>query len=306
MKNWYSFLGCLLLAAAIWLIHNLSRMNSDVVSVQLIAESNIEGRARRANEPVTVTARCKASGFRLIYLHSRERTAVVRFDAEDFQHREGDFFSIQSSQLYKYVPAIFGPIQAVESFISESLLFRFSSENSKKVPVTAVSSLGFKAQYTKMSELELNPDSVLVYGTPEMLKTVDAVYTEPIIKNEIRNDVHGEARLEKPSGLRLSHDVVDYSLKVSRYVEIRRSLPVEVRNLPPTARVLTFPALIDVSMRCVFPLLSDDPGDGLELYVDYSEFRKSLAGKCVVRYDSLPAGVISCSLHPEVCECVER
>ena len=281
-------------------------MNSDVVSVQLIAESNIEGRARRANEPVTVTARCKASGFRLIYLHSRERTAVVRFDAEDFQHREGDFFSIQSSQLYKYVSAIFGPIQSVESFISESLLFRFSSENSKKVPVTAVSSLGFKAQYTKMSELELNPDSVLVYGTPEMLKTVDAVYTEPIVKNEIRNDVHGEARLEKPSGLRLSHDVVDYSLKVSRYVEIRRSLPVEVRNLPPTARVLTFPALIDVSMRCVFPLLSDDPGDGLELYVDYSEFRKSLAGKCVVRYDSLPAGVISCSLHPEVCECVER
>ena len=281
-------------------------MNSDVVSVQLVAESNLEGRARRAAEPVTVTARCKASGFRLIYLHSRERTAVVRFEAEDFQHRDGDFYTISSSQLYKYVSAIFGPIHSVESFITESLVIRFNPENFKKVPVKAVSVLGFRPQYTKMSELSLSPDSVVVYGTPEILKSVDEVFTAPVIRNDIRNDLHGEVRLEAPPAVRLSHEVVGYSLKVSRYVEIRRSLPVSVKNLPKGAGLITFPALVDVSLRCIFPLISDDPADGLELYVDYSEFRNSLTGKCVVRYDSLPAGVLSCSLSPEVCECVER
>ena len=306
MKSWSSFIGCLLLAAAIWLIHNLSRMNSDVVSVQLIAESNLEGRARRAAEPVTVTARCKASGFRLIFLHSRERTAVVRFEPDDFQHREGDFYTIASSQLYKYVSAIFGPIHSVESFITESLLFRFNAENCKRVPVTPVSMLGFRAQYTKMSELTLSPDSVMVYATPEILKTVDEVRTVPIVRGDIRNDLHGEVRLEVPAAVRLSNDVVGYSLKVSRYVEIRQSLPVSVRNLPQGSRLICFPALVDVSLRCIFPLIVDDPSEGLELFVDYSEFRNSITGKCVVHYDALPTGVLSCSLEPEVCECVER
>lgn len=306
MKNWYSFLGCLLLAAAIWLIHNLSRMNVDIVSVQIVAESNIEGRALRASESLTVTARCKASGFRLIYLHSDDKTRVVRFDPEDFQYEGGDNYVIQSAQLYKYVTAIFGPVQAVESFITDRLVCRFVREDCVKVPVKAVSSISFKPQYTLLSELEISPDSVLVYGTPEIIKRIGVVYTAGIVRTDVRGDVHGEVKLEKPAGVRLSQDEVGYTLRVGRYVEVKATLPVEIHNLPEKVDVSTFPALVDAYLRCKFPLVSDDPSDGLECYVDYNEFAGSLTGKCVIHAGALPLGVISCRLEPEMCECVEK
>ena len=281
-------------------------MNVDIVSMQIVAESNIEGRALRASESLTVTARCKASGFRLIYLHSDDKTRVVRFDPEDFQYEGGDTYVIQSAQLYKYVTDIFGPVHSVESFITDRLVCRFAREDCVKVPVKAISNIRFKPQYTLLSELELSPDSVLVYGTPEMLKRVGVVYTSNIVRNDVRGDLHGEVALEKPAGVRLSQDQVRYTLRAGRYVEVKAALPVQVHNLPERVSVSIFPALVDVYMRCKFPMVNDDPSEGFECYVDYNEFAGSITGKCVIHVGALPLGVISCRLEPEMCECVEK
>ena len=125
MKNWQYFAGCLALSAGIWLIHNLSHMQTDVVTVQVVAESNISGRAAASSDAVSLTARCKASGFRLLYLERKKDAVRVRFDADDFEQEEGDYFSIGSAQLYRYVNDIFGAGTSVESFLFDKLRFRF-------------------------------------------------------------------------------------------------------------------------------------------------------------------------------------
>ena len=117
MKNWHYFLGCLALSAGIWLIHNLSHMQTDVVTVSVIAESRLPGRSARSGEAVSMTARCKASGFRLLYIEHRDEPVVVRLDPDDLAKAEGDFFTISSSQLYRYVNDILGPGTSVESFL---------------------------------------------------------------------------------------------------------------------------------------------------------------------------------------------
>ena len=115
MKNWQTFLSCLALSAGIWLIHNMSHLQTSVVAIDVVAQSSINGRAERCVEPVSVTARCKASGFRLIYLGRKSKAVNVCFDAEDFHHEEWDVFSISSAQLYRYVKDIFGAGASVES-----------------------------------------------------------------------------------------------------------------------------------------------------------------------------------------------
>ena len=56
--------------------------------------------------------------------------------------------------------------------------------------------------------------------------------------------------------------------------------------------------------RCVFPLLSD-PRGMVDFHVDYGEFARSITGRCVVHHGALPKGVISCTVTPDVVECVE-
>lgn len=305
MRNSYAFLACLLLSAGTWLIHNLSHMQTDVVTVSIVAESNLVGRASRSRDEVSVTARCKASGFRILNLNWTDRVRTVHFDAEDFRHRGGDYFTVSSNQLYRYVSEIFAPGVSVESFLVDDVSFRFLPERYSKVPVKAVSQLGFKPQYMPVSELGISPDSVLVYGSPEMLKSIECVYTRPIVRSDLKGNIHGEIALEKPEGVRLSAATVAYTLDVSRFVELQTEVPLELRNVPAGVDFAAYPGTVSATLRCVFPLVSDPEG-ALSCYVDYNDFSGSITGKCMVHSDTLPPGVIRVVLEPDVCECVEK
>lgn len=305
MKNWQYFLACLALSAGIWLIHNLSHMQTDVISIPVIAESSLPGRAARSSDEVSLTARCKASGFRLLYLGRKTEAVVVRFEAEDFSHEEGDYYSISSAQLYRYVNNIFGPGTTVESFLFDKLSFRFIREINKKVPVHVVSSISFRPQYMQNGDFSIRPDSVYVYGPSELLANITHVNTQSIVRSEVKRNMHGEIALDVPDRMRLSDNSVSWALDVSRYVEITGELPVNGRNVPGTAGFSIYPDKVKVVFRCVFPIISD-PSSSAICYVDYQEFAKSLTGRCMIRCDNLPQGVISYSVQPEVAECVEK
>lgn len=305
MKNWQYFLGCLALSASIWLIHNLSHMQTDVITVSVLAESNIPGRAARAVDAVSMTARCKASGFRLIYLGRKSEAITVRFDPEDLVHEEGDWFSISSSQLYRYVNDIFGPGSSVESFLFDKLRFRFIRELNKKVPVNVVSALSFRPQYMQNGDIAVQPDSVLVYGPADLLANVNFIRTRAIERSDIKGSLHGEVALEAPEGVRLSDDAVSWAVDVSRYVELGTELPVSGRNVPAGTAFSIYPNRVKVVFRCVFPVVAD-PTASAVCYVDYREFAGSLTGKCIVHCDNLARGVISYTVQPEVAECVEK
>lgn len=305
MKNWHYFLGCLALSAGIWLIHNLSNMQTDVVTVSVIAESSLPGRSARSSEAVSMTARCKASGFRLLYIEHRDDPVVVRFDADDLVKGDGDYFTISQAQLYRYVNDILGPGTSVESFLFEELRFRFTRELYRKMPVNAISSITFKQQYMQIGDFVLQPDSVLVYGPADMLASMDAVNTRPIVRDDVKGNLHGEIALDIPPGMRFSDQSVAWSLEVCRFVQLEAEFPVSVRNVPPESSISIYPASVKVSFNCLFPVVAD-PLSVASCYVDYKDFTNSLTGRCLIQCDNIPQGVISYSIKPEVAECVER
>lgn len=304
MRKWPVFIVCLLLSASIWLVYNLSQTHSSIVSQEVVAESNIDGRAARSSDAVTMAARVSASGFRLLLTGLRRSAVTVTFAAEDLSPLEGDYFSIPSSRLMRYASDIYGPGARVEAFLFDNASFRFIPENNRRVPVRAVCLPAFRTQYAQVSPLVLKPDSVTVYGPAEVLDRVEEVYTSTLSLSDLHGNVHGEIRLETPGGTRLSEHKVEYSMEVSRYVEIPYQLPVAVRNVPPGVSLKVYPSTVDATFRCVFPLITD-PRGLVAFYVDYAEFARSITGRCVVRMTPLPKGVISCTVDPEVVECVE-
>ena len=305
MKNWSAFLVCLLLSAGIWLIHTLSRTQTDIVTVSVLARSGITGRSEYSADEVAITARCHASGFRLFYLGSGSRSVVVDFAPEDFQHDEGDMYSISSNQLQRYISDIFGQGVTVESFFFDKVQFRFPAQANKKVPLIAVADISCQSQYMLASSVLLRPDSVLVYGNEDLLERVHFLETLPIERSGVRGNLSGETGLKVPEGIRVSTATVRWSIEVSRYVEIKTSMPVHVKNAHEGSALFVNPSYVDVSFKCIFPV-AEDPSSKAYYYVDYDEFVSSRGGHCVVKCDSLPLGVISATLEPEVVACVEK
>ncbi len=301
------FLMSLLLAFGIWLIHNLSLSYSDTMIVPVIAECNIDGHSNISSNSSSIAARCRTTGFSLLRnRHKAKKEAIhIRFDTKDMHHSEGEMFYISSAELGNYVTEIFGDGVRLESFLSETVQFRFPYENNKRVPVQAVTVLSFKPQYMAISPIRLQPDSITVYGEPFHLENVDRVFTRTIDLPNLKSSAHGSVKLEPILGVRLSDTEVNYSLDVSRFVEIKEEVQVTTRGVPAGVRLSVYPSTAKVVYKCTFPL-SHDPRDVVRFYIDYREFEKSIGGRCMAHSTAIPDGVIEYSIDPEVFDCVEE
>ena len=305
MKRSVAVTLAVLASLIIWIISNLSEETSDTVSAQVVAHSNIVGHSNVSGESVTIAAVVSGSGFSLLRLAlNRNKIVDVSFEPDDLVNREGDFYTISDNSLFKYTSQIFGPSVSVKSFLSHTVTFRFLKENYKKVPVVPVTLISCRAQYMPYGEMTISQDSVMVYGDPVRLESVDKVMTRRILHREVWRSLHGEVELECPAGMRLSQDKVTYSQEITRYVEYSTTASVWVKNLPSGKNLTIFPEAVHVTYRFVFPI-SGTPAQNVSFYVDYNEFANSLGGKCMVHAENLPDVAIDWQCSPQMCDCVE-
>ncbi len=295
-----------LLACTIWLMSNLSRDYSGVITVPVVAECNIEGHSNVSSNSVTVSARCETSGFRLLREGVRRvrRPVRVRFDRNDIRPGGGNRFFIAGNPMNNYQAGFFGEGTKVEAYVTDTLWFVFPEENHKKVPVELAGDIQYRAQYMASGPMRLVPDSVTVYGEQNRLNNVDHVSTVSVLMNDVHDSQHGALRLRSIKGVRVSDSEVSYEIPVSRYVELRATLPLTVENAPAGRRLEVFPSQATVVLHCAFPV-SKDPFETFQLYIDYRDFSSSLSGRCIPRAGSLPSGVLDWRVVPEIFECFE-
>ena len=303
-RDWAVLLLALLLAFSIWLIHNLSLKYSDYMTVPVVAHSSIRGHSEVSADNPEVTARCRATGYKMLRSFLRHgRSVDVRFRPSDMKYKGGDIFYLTPAELKDYSHVLFGPDVTVEYFVTDTLFFRFPRENFKKVPVLPISTITYRNQYMADGRLEVFPDSVLVYGEPLRLENINAVYTRPVNYMDLSKNVSGMVKLEKVKGIRFSQAEVRYALSVRRFVEITRTLPVTVVNVPEGKNMLVYPSAVEVSLKCGFPLV-DDPERGLRIEADYNDLQQSLRGTCILKVDLSSNGVISCETSPVSVACI--
>jgi len=301
------FLLSLLLAFGVWFLYNMNQSYSSTLQSRVYVKSNLPGYFPQSSEPVTVEARCRATGYDLLRNRRRMRgkSVVIRVDPDQLTDDGNGQFLLSSNALGAHVGELFGSEVRLESFIAPSYAFKFPQENHKTVPVIPVNFLTFRPQYMLKSPLRVQPDSVIVYGEPAYLENIERVYTHRISATNLQSTKVGIVKLECPRGVRLSDTEVEYTIGVTRFVEIRKTVPLSARNVPPGRDLSVYPSTADVLFRCVFPLAQDRTSEA-QFYVDYEDFQSSVSGKCVARSDLLPPGVISWSMQPEVFECVEE
>lgn len=304
-RDFSIFLLSLLLAFSVWLIHNLSFKYSTYLSVPVQVKANIDGHTNLSADINKIVARCKTTGYNALRNSSftPKKTKIIEFDPSIVQHKGGEIFYITRANLAEYSHIFYGGDVTLEYFLTDTLFFRLPYQAHKKVPIQPVTSITYQSQYINQTPLKIEPDSVILYGEPLHLSNIDKVYTENIRLKDINASVQGLADLKSISGVRMSSSEVHFYLDVTRFVEIKASLPVHVINVPRGGGLTPYPPVVDVSFICMFPKMSD-PREEVMFYVDYNDFLDSKNGECILRVSELPAGVISYKVNSPVIECV--
>ena len=305
-KDMVIFIMSVLLAFSIWLLHNLSQRYSQTIRVPVSAVCNIEGHSPNSSNIAVVQARCRTTGFQIMKFNNlaSDKNVRVEFNPQDMHPMGDDNYYITSNELTAYAPNIFGPESTLEGFMTDTLVFRFPPENSKKIPVLPVYRISFDSQYTSTSDLSVSPDSVTVYGEPYLIDNLSRISTEAFSLQNLRRSVRGDVKLEKIKGVRFSQDKVDYAVDVARFVEIRAEIPVLGRNVPSDRMLIIYPSTATVSFRCAFPV-TVEPEQSTRLYIDYNDFVNSLSGKCIPSVQGVPSDIFGYKIEPEVFDCVE-
>lgn len=303
MKDSGAIVFAILASALIWLLSSLSAQTTDIVSVPVTVSSNLPGHTLSASGQVEVSAAVQTSGYKLLSLHSQGKPSHITVDKEYLHPSGGEYFYMSESDLFRYASDIFGAGVKVQSFVTKNLNLRFPVESYRKVAVLPVQNINCNSQYMPMGHLSVSPDSVLVYGEPSRLENVDQVLTKVISHSGVKRNVSGVVKLDAPAGTRLADNVVSYSLDVTRFVETRSTVTVSVRNLPQDMELTVFPSKVEVYARYVFPI-TDKTSTFPEIYVDYNDFIRSQSGKCIVKSDSYPSGLIELRMEPVLVDCV--
>ena len=295
----------LLLAFGVWLIHNLSLRYSDYMSIPVVARCNIDGHSAQSSDKNDIAARCRATGYNILAngFKRNGNPKVIEFNPSHVRPVKDDLYYILPSDLPEYAHLIYGDDVTVEHFVSDTLFFHFPLEDHKRVPVQLVTSISLLPQYMMVGETVVKPDSVTIYGERYKLETINRVYSSPIKVYDLSEDLIGVVDIEKVRGVRMSSDQVQFSIDVSRYVEIVRSFPVTVVNVPADKQLNIYPSTVIATFRASFPL-AEDPAESAQFYVDYNEFVTSKDGKCKVHMSARPKGLITYETEPLMLECV--
>lgn len=305
-RDWIILILSLLLAFSVWLIHNLSLKYNANLKAKVVAVATLEGHEGVSSASQDVTARGRATGYNIIasYIKSR-RPVKVEFSTSALQRYDDERFFVTGEKLMEHSHLIFGEDVTVDHYITDTLFFRFPRVNHKKVPVVPVTLFSFQGQYMNRGDLKVMPDSVVVEGEPYLLESVRQVYTKPIRHFDISENISGVIPVERIKGVNIPASEIYYELDVTRYVEVESEAVVSAVNVPAEKRLMIFPSVVTLKMRCEFPLI-EDIRDNIVLQVDYDDFKTSLKGNCAVKIAELPKGVITYEVTPAFVRCVEE
>jgi hypothetical protein len=305
-KDIVIFTMSLLLAFSIWMIHELSLRYTELVIVPVKVQASINGHSSMSSNSNIISARCRTTGFDIIRLSrdSHKKPKLLNLDKGDIHYYKGELYYVTATDLNRYIQPIFGDKVYLDTFISDTLFFRFPFENSKKVPVEPMCRISYAPQYMNVGNMKMVPDSVYIYGEPAHLDNIDKVYTESFSLENLKIPAHGTVKLDKIKGIRISDEIAEYNLDVRRYVELKAEMPIVVKNVPKDHKLIVHPGIAKVLFKCAFPI-STNPLNKVQFYIDYNDFETSINGNCMVHISNMPESKFEYSIEPEIFNCVE-
>ena len=186
-------------------------------------------------------------------------------------------------------------------FSPDTLCFAYSRGSAKKVPVILNGTIQPERLYN-ISATGFSPDSVTVYAPDNVLKSVTAVYTEPVDLKNVADTVSAKVGLKKIKGAKLvpSHSIL--TVYSDMYSEKTIEVPIVGVGFPEGEVLRTFPSKVNVTFLVTFRKFKGIMPEDFRIEVSYNEVVKNETGKIDLKISKQPEDVNHIRLNPSSVE----
>jgi hypothetical protein len=242
------FLICILIAAVFWLLIKLSAVYTVDNSFQLSYTN--ESSDLRVTKLVdsTLDLNLTARGFSILKMNlfNDMKNLDINLDNYTVEPKGNSVYAIYTQELRKRLARIIGGSEKNIQFSKAVLTFEMEKLSEKLIKVVPNYSFQFTSQYDIYNNVICTPDYIKIYGPQSMLDTINDVYTNNLIRDNVMSDFVVTVGLENPNPdlLRISVTEVSLDFKVEKFTESEIMVAIAHDNLK--YKIKTFPSKVKV------------------------------------------------------------
>lgn len=220
----------------------------------------------------------------------------ISVEFSDFQKDNGRAL-LDYSRIAKQVE---GQLKASSTFTTvdaDSLDIYYVLNESVKLPVVFRGSVKAENQY-EIGNIQLRPDSVMVYSSKSLIDSLPMLYTEQLILNGLTDTTRVMVSIDLPVGVKIVPQQVEAIIPVASYTEKTIEVPVVGIHFPSGILLRTFPSQVKVIFNVNIRQFNTIKEGDFKAIIDYNQIKDS-APKKVVPLIVAPEGVTTIRVVPK-------
>ena len=299
------FTICLFIATVLWFLNALSKDYSTVIAYPIKFVSPPRNKFVASELPSKFELKVEAHGSILLQhkLSLIFSPLVINISeiTKDLTSTSGSY-SIQTSKLLSYISnqmskeiTVIG-IQQPEYF---SIILDSMAE--KSVQVLPSVQLNFKPQYKLKGKIGVSPERVTIKGPANLLDTLSAVYTKPMLFEKLDTDIKHSVKIEYPANTEINLNKVTLKISVEKTTEKELKIPVQLKNCPENLNVKFFPSEVKVAFLVGLSEFGKINETQFSAVADYNEINRENT-YIQVKIENKPDNIDNIRVSPETVE----
>lgn len=152
----------------------------------------------------------------------------------------------------------------------DTLSFRIEKIRQKLVRIYSKLNLEFKPEFGRTSDIRIEPDTVLIFGTRSTLKNLDSIPTVNKSIFDLESSFSDRIELAQLEGISYKYNYCNVSFDVQRIADKKfEDIPVKIQNIPQNQDLILFPNSINITLRGGINTLGKMKADEIQAYLEF-------------------------------------
>lgn len=285
-------------AFVFWVVLSLDSQVQRDFDVPLVIENVPDSVTIISEVPQKISTVVEAKGSQLLrFLWGSIPTLKLKFP--DYANSDTHTFFVSKGKIDSRLKEYFGQSVELIAACPDSLSLSFTTSPGVRLAVHVNSDFTPEFQYIISGPVKADRDSVTAYAVDGVPRSLTVAETEWVVRTDLKDTCMFEVRLKPIPGVRFIPEKLNITVPVEPLISKRRTVPVEVVNLPEGMGLITFPSSVDVTYLVPMSDYNDDYP--VKAYADYNslDLRKN---KIKLTPSLMPELYRNVTLHPDSVE----
>ncbi len=294
-----SFLGFLGASFLIWVLITFSKEYKTVIEYEVnfinIPQKNI----LLETTPQKIASYVSGSGFRLFW--SQLFDQKIKLDVSKFaKTSQNKTYVLPKNQLSNIQEQLMSGVE-IENILKDTLYVKMGFLHTKKVPLKPNLNINFQVGYNLLGDVKVTPDSVLISGDENQLKSIQFLDLESLKLTNVKGNFSNKVAILKPSqskSIKLTASKALISAKVDKFTEGSLQVPFKITNVPTDIKITTLSETVLVTFVVALSQFSRVSEASFIIECDYEMSTKNELGYLIPKIVLKPDFVDNIKIIP--------